>query len=74
MLHVRLLPVENLDISLSLFFHLREDLVGSSDFLLQLNPVCRQTLQALWTSYGGHNTHILQQARRLLVLGLELQT
>lgn len=41
-----MLPVKCLHIPLMLFFHLREQLMGIFDFVLQLNPIHRQTLQA----------------------------
>ena len=48
--------------------------MGAFEFLLQLNHVRGQTLQAAWTGDGGHATQVLQQRLGLLVLGLELLT
>ena len=68
-----LLPVESLDVPLSLLLHLREQLVCVSDFIQQLNSVHSQSLQADWTHYGGHKTKILQHTLCLLILRLELK-
>lgn len=59
-MHVICLPVEILDTPLGLLLHLREELMGLSDLLLQLDPVLTHTLHTLWTGYGGQNTQILQ--------------
>lgn len=54
------IPVQCLDAPLSLSLYFREELMDALDFVLQLNPAQRQTVETDRALHGGYQAHIVQ--------------
>lgn len=59
--------MERLDIPLGLSLHFREELMDAFDFVLQLNPVQGQPVEAERALHGAYDAYIVQQTLDLLL-------